>query len=160
MRWHIQSPDNGTMNVLFLFQQQRNEREQQILVMEEEIMKKYMKFAGLTVLLIVVLAFAVKGTVTSREYGQDTKDRAVLKQLEQEYIAEVKSLLANSGYENSGVMLNYVKEGDVMYYTITVHHDGISVLNEAEKSVLKAQILALAFELPECYFQQEFLSFS
>lgn len=123
-------------------------------------MKKTIKFAGLTLLLIVVLAFAVKGTVTSREYGQDTKDRVVLKQLEQEYITEVKTLLENSGYANSGVMLNYVKEGNTMYYTITVHHEGISVLNDAEKSILKAQILALAFELPECYFQQEFLSIS
>jgi hypothetical protein len=123
-------------------------------------MKKNIKFAGLTLLLIVVLAFAVKGTVTSREYGQDTKDRVVLKQLEQEYITEVKTLLENSGYANSGVMLNYVKEGNTMYYTITVHHEGISVLNDAEKSILKAQILALAFELPECYFQQEFLSIS
>ena len=123
-------------------------------------MKKTIKFAGLTLLLIVVLAFAVKGTVTSKEYGQDTKDRVVLKQLEQEYITEVKTLLENSGYANSGVMLNYVKEGNTMYYTITVHHEGISVLNDAEKSILKAQILALAFELPECYFQQEFLSIS
>lgn len=123
-------------------------------------MKKNIKFAGLTLLLIVVLAFAVKGTVTSREYGQDTKDRVVLKQLEQEYITEVKTLLENSGYANSGVMLNYVKEGNTMYYTITVHHEGISALNDAEKSILKAQILALAFELPECYFQQEFLSIS
>lgn len=123
-------------------------------------MKKNIKFAGLTLLLIVVLAFAVKGTVTSREYGQDTKDRVVLKQLEQEYITEVKALLENSGYANSGVMLNYVKEGNTMYYTITVHHEGISALNDAEKSILKAQILALAFELPECYFQQEFLSIS
>lgn len=123
-------------------------------------MKKNIKFVAGTLLLIVVLAFAVKGTVTSREFGQDTKDRAVLKQLEQEYITEVKELLANSGYENSGVMLNYVKEGDAVYYTITVHHEGISVLNDAEKSILKAQILELAFELPECYFQQEFLSIS
>ena len=123
-------------------------------------MKKNIKFAGLTLLLIVVLAFAVKGTVTSREYGQDTKDRVVLKQREQEYITEVKTLLENSGYANSGVMLNYVKEGNTMYYTITVHHEGISALNDAEKSILKAQILALAFELPECYFQQEFLSIS
>ena len=123
-------------------------------------MKKNIRFIIGTIALIIVLAFGVKGTVTSREYGQDVKDRTVLKQLEQEYITEVRTLLENSGYANSGLMLNYVKEDGVMYYTITVHHEGISALNDAEKEILKSQILALAFELPECYFCQEFLSIS
>ena len=121
-------------------------------------MKKNIKLIIGTLALIIVLAFGIKGTVASREYGQDVMDRTVLKQLEQEYISEVLTLLENSGYANSGVMLNYVKEGGVMYYTITVHHEGISVLNEAEKAILKSQILALAFEVPQCYFQHEFLS--
>lgn len=123
-------------------------------------MRKNVKFLVVTLLLIVLLALGVKGTVASREYGQDKTDKTVLRQLEKNYIADVKTLLRNSGYENSGVMLNYVKDGEVMYYTITVHHDAITALTEAEKSVLKAQILALAFELPDCFFQQEFLSIS
>lgn len=123
-------------------------------------MKKNVRFLLGTVLLIVVLAFALKGTVASREYGDDKTDRTVLKQLEKEYIAEVKTLLSNSGFENSGVMLNYIKDGDTLYYTITVHHDKITALNDAEREVLKSQILALAFELPECFFYQEFLSIS
>lgn len=123
-------------------------------------MKKNVKFLVGTVLLIVLLALGIKGTVTSREYGQDKVDKAVLRQLEQTYVSDVKTLLTNSGYENSGVMLNYVKDGDTMYYTITVHHDAITALTDAEKSILKAQILALAFELPECFFQQEFLFIS
>ena len=123
-------------------------------------MKKSVKFFVGTLIVVVLLALGIKGTVVSREYGQDRTDRAVLRALEQEYISEVKTLLTNSGYENSGVMLNYVKDGDTLYYTITVHHDAITTLTDAEKSVLKAQILALAFELPECFFSQEFLSIS
>ncbi len=123
-------------------------------------MKKNMKFMVGTLILVVLLAFGIKGTVSSREYGQDKVDREVLRQLEQTYISDVKTLLTNSGYENSGVMLNYVKDGETMYYTITIHHESISALSDAEKSILKAQILALAFDLPECFFQQEFLSIS
>ena len=123
-------------------------------------MKKNVKFVLGTLILVVLLAFGMEETAASREYSQDKADRAVLRQLEQEYINEVKNLLQSSGYENSGVMLNYVKEGENMYYTITVHHNGISALTEAEKAVLKAQILALAFELPDCFFQQEFLFIS
>lgn len=123
-------------------------------------MKKSVKFFVGTLIVVVLLALGIKGTVVSREYGQDKTDRAVLRALEQEYISEVKTLLTNSGYENSGVMLNYVKDGDTLYYTITVHHDAITALTDAEKAVLKAQILALAFELPECFFSQEFLSIS
>lgn len=123
-------------------------------------MKKSVKFFVGTLIVVVLLALGIKGTVVSREYGQDKTDRVVLRALEQEYISEVKTLLTNSGYENSGVMLNYVKEGDTLYYTITVHHDAITTLTDAEKAVLKAQILALAFELPECFFSQEFLSIS
>ena len=79
----------------------------QISLREEDIMKKNVKFLVGTVLLIVLLALGIKGTVTSREYGQDKVDKAVLRQLEQTYVSDVKTLLTNSGYENR-LILRYV----------------------------------------------------
>lgn len=122
-------------------------------------MKKSRGFVLVTVLLIAITVFSVTGTVKSQSREGIKIDTEHYKQMEREYVREIKSYLSEQGFENSGVMLTYVSYGSsTRQYTVTVHNEKISGLSESEKAALKNEILELAFEAPGCTFFGEFLS--
>ncbi len=122
-------------------------------------MKKNIGFILITTLLILATALSISGTVMSQSRTDVKIDREYYEQLEREYVREIRSYLAEQGYENSGVMLNYISGGgSARKYTVTIHNEKIDTLSDAEKAVLKSEILSLAFDVPECTFFQEFLS--
>lgn len=122
-------------------------------------MKKSRGFVLVTVLLIAITVFSVTGTVKSQSRAEIKIDTEHYKQLEREYVREVKNYLSEQGFENSGVMLTYVSYGSsTRHYTVTIHNEKISGLSESEKVTLKNEILELSFEAPECTFFGEFLS--
>lgn len=121
-------------------------------------MKKSRGFVLVTIFLIAITVFSVTGTVKSQSRAEIKIDTEHYKQLEREYVREIKSYLSEQGFENSGVMLTYVSYGsNTRQYTVTIHNEKISGLPENEKAVLKNEILELSFEAPECTFFGEFL---
>lgn len=122
-------------------------------------MRKSLGFFGVTVGLVLFLAFCITGTVKCQSSSDFKADREYYGELEQKYVREIREYLAGQGYEDSGVMLTYVSGGgSTRKYTITVHNEKINELPEEKKTVLKNAILGMAFEIPGCTFLQEFLS--
>lgn len=99
-------------------------------------MKK--RFVFVTVMLILLTVFCTTGTVIGMENGKDNVDEKYYRQMEKEYVATVRQLLQDKGYENSGVSLTKVLyEDGTREYTLSVHHKRIANLAEEERAVLE-----------------------
>lgn len=121
-------------------------------------MKRRGFFWIMTLLLIGVIAFSITGTAMSHGNRNLEIREEHYRQLEQEYVQEVRKFLAECGYENSGVMLTHVvTEDGSREYTVTVHHRRLDKLTEDERREIGKNILEIAFEVPGCDFLQEFL---
>ncbi len=122
-------------------------------------MKKNRGFILITMVLIVITAFCITGTVKSQSSENVKIDAEYYEQMEKGYVREIRNYLSETGYENSGVMLTYVSTGgNARKYTVTIHNEKINKLSESEKAVIRNEILGMAFEVPGCTFFQEFLS--
>ena len=74
--------------------------------------------------------------------------------LEEEYVEEIKNLLNELGYENSGVNLTMVADGQGnRSYQVKLHHKRISRLSEEEQEVLFKTIEDMAFQVMGCEFK-------
>ena len=83
------------------------------------------------------------------ENGKERMDESGYKQVEKEYVTQVKSYLQKEGYENSGVILTKViYEDGSREYTLSVHHKRILKLSEFERE-------SLCEALKNCAIQQE-----
>lgn len=115
-------------------------------------------FILLTVCLVFVAAFCVTGTVISEHDPGAKEVEAYYRQLEQELVQEIREYLAVAGFENSGVTLTRVLDGDgVREYTITIHHGTIDRMDEAAREKLTEQLSELVFVADNCTFCHEFL---
>lgn len=99
-------------------------------------MKK--RFVLITVVLIMITVFCTTGTVMGMEKDAARVDEKYYKQMEKEYVTQVKSYLQEEGYENSGVTLTKVLyEDGSREYTLNVHHKRIDKLSESEQNALR-----------------------
>lgn len=83
-----------------------------------------MKKIGLAAVVIMVVFFGVTGIVKSAENRELAVACAEREQSEAMFVQEVRKMLNESGYENSGINLSRVtgeKEGWV--YTVRIHHN-------------------------------------
>ena len=115
----------------------------------------------ISVILVLVAAFCICGTVLSQSDSRYLIDEKYYRAMEQTYLQEVKTLLAEEGYRNSGVMMTKVIEADgSRSYTVTIHHGRIDRLPEAEKQSLLADCASIAFPVEECTFSHTLLNIS
>ena len=119
-----------------------------------EKLAKEVLFVVLTFAVSMVIAFFISGTVVSQADGKVTVDEECYPLLEEEYVEEIKELLNELGYENSGVNLTMVAdtEGN-RSYQVKLHHKRISRLSEEEKATLLATIEDMAFRVVGCEFE-------
>ena len=93
--------------------------------------------AFITVILILIIAFCICGTVFGRDKGASWVKAGYYQSMEQEYVQEIRSLLEEKGYCNSGVTMNRVIEEDgTRQYTVTIHHRRIAALNHDQQEQL------------------------
>ena len=106
-------------------------------------MKK--RFVWFTVLLVLITVFCTTGTVMGMEKGNVKVDEKFYRQMEQDYVSQVREYLNDEGYNNSGVALTkvYYEDGD-REYTLNVHHKRIEKLTSAEREQLRQQLLNFA----------------
>ena len=72
-------------------------------------------------------------------------DEKYYKQMEQEYVTQVRGYLQGEGYENSGVALTKVLyEDGSREYTLNVHHKRIEALSEVEQNALREVLAGFA----------------
>lgn len=110
-----------------------------------------------TMLLVLIAALFVGCTAMSRtDIGTRELEEYYLTK-EQTLTEDVYELLAMEGYENSGVMVTRVVEGDgSRLYTIAVHHKRINLLDDKEREMLQSQVEGLVFEDEACSFFIDF----
>jgi len=121
-------------------------------------MRKNGRFLLCVVILGLIIISSTLGTAMSCNACPGDIRKADYRQMEQEYVQQVRTFLDDSGYGNSGVMLTYVTDGEgSRIYTVTIHHERLESLSFTEKQEIGKAILALAFEAPDCAFCQEFL---
>ncbi len=109
----------------------------------------------ISVLLMLVTAFCISETVVSRNKGGSVMDRAMKNQYyadaEQEYVKALKELLTERGYGNSGVMMNYVVDGEgIRSYTVAVHHRRLGRLSNGARQELKEECREIVFSAEGC----------
>ena len=111
-------------------------------------------FGAVTVLLLLVTIFCVKGTVTSRgsdEHGKRNRYYAVL---EQEYRDRTRQLLEEQGLRDCGINIRWIADVDgSREYTISLHHRKLSRMTEEEKSALKDMLIKVEFQDEACSFR-------
>ena len=121
-------------------------------------MKKSMAAVIFTLVLIILGAFCISGTVISQEKGRSRVEEKYYHECEQAYVREIRNFLGEQGYKNSGVTMTYViSENESRKYKVTIHHKKISALDEAEKQRLRHACTEIDFPVEDCLIFHEFL---
>lgn len=111
-----------------------------------------------SIILIMVTAFCISGTVVSQEKNGQQIETKYYREMEKEYVSAVRSLLAQKGYQNSGVTMTEVVEADgSRSYTVTIHHKGIDALSDTGKQELLKECDTLLFPDESCNISHKFL---
>lgn len=110
-------------------------------------------FRVLTVVLVLIIVFCVKGTVASRESVECGKRNHYYAVLEQEYLDRTHQVLEEQGLSGCGVNLRWVADGNgSREYTILLHHRKLNRMTEEEKSDLTDMLAKMEFQDEACSF--------
>lgn len=100
--------------------------------------------------LIGITAFCISGTVYSSEKVERRGREKYYREIEAEYVKEVRFFLNEEGYSNSGVtMTKVIDEEENRNYTMTIHHHGIGNLQQEEQEQLQEELLQIRREKME-----------
>lgn len=127
--------------------------------MKRERKIKLGSFLAITLVLILVTAFSVTGTVMSQG-NQDLEIKEEYYQImEEQYVDKVRQYLVAQGLKNSGIMLTrVVGEDGSRVYTLTVNHQKLQKLSEEEHLKLEEDLKEMEFQTIDCSFRREFQS--
>lgn len=119
---------------------------------------KNLKWILTTIVLILVTAFSIAGTVISKNDFKAGELEQYYLQKEKQLTEDVRDFLNQKGYRNSGVTVTRVVESNGnREYTVTVHHGDIDRMTEGERTVLAGEMGNLTFEDEHCTFSMNFL---
>lgn len=122
-------------------------------------MKNAGRLSGTTAVIIMLVAmiiFCTSGTLLCLDTKLNRTEELGYRILEREYESELRVLLEEKGYSNSGVTMNsIVQEDGVRSYTVTIHHKKIEALDNVEKRALAAECQGIEASVENCsvYFQ-------
>lgn len=120
--------------------------------------KKGIYFGGAVIGLSMLIIFMLTITVRSQSKIEIAQMERYYRELEAEMVQEVRQMLNEKGYDNSGISLTrVVNEDGSREYTLTIHHKKITQLSEAGRADLKLELETCNFEAQNCSFNQEFL---
>ncbi|MCM1193845.1 MAG: hypothetical protein NC123_18615 [Butyrivibrio sp.] len=116
------------------------------------------RFWAATVILVSVAALSFAGTVLCGADLSGAEPEGCYREKEEQLVKDTRAWLNRSGFDNSGVMLTRVVEGNgSRTYTVTIHHREIDRLEEAEREALARELAAFAFEDGSSTFYYKFL---
>ena len=111
-----------------------------------------------SVVLILVIAFCISGTVMSQGKNAGRVEARFYRELEQAYVNEVRLFLEERGYENCGITMTKVIEKDgERNYTVTIHHKKLDNLSDLEQRKLLTECGRIEFPVTECGFSHKLL---
>lgn len=112
----------------------------------------------ISVICLLVTVFCILGVRTGKNSRTSKLEEKYYREMEEDYVSEIRSLLTKEGYENSGITMTWaIDEKGERIYTVTIHHGRIDRLSEKEKSALIAECKAVEFPDKECCFRHKFL---
>lgn len=121
--------------------------------------KKSISFVILVILSVLIIVFCTTETVMSQSKTDDKSKKQYFAKMEKEYYDDLKQLLEEKGYSNSGITIRWVSDdGENRTYTVLIHHRGIDVLSEEEKEALIYELSQAEFDDLRCSFCYEFLT--
>lgn len=111
----------------------------------------------ITVALVLIIAFCISETVIGQDKGDAKAKEQYYQTAEREYVQEIRRLLKEEGFSNSGVTMNRVIEADgTREYTVTIHHRRIEGLSDEQKKGLLSECQELGFPVENCSIFHEF----
>lgn len=114
------------------------------------------RFGVLTVILVLIIVFCIKGTVLSRENNEHDRENRYYGVLEQEYLDKLRQLLEEEGFRNCGVNIRWVTDGDgSREYTVHLNHRKLNRMSEKDKMVLSDILSEAEFGDEACSFSYE-----
>lgn len=112
----------------------------------------------ITVILVLIIAFCISGTVLSQNKGASRVEEQYYHAMEQEYVQGIRGLLEEKGYRNSGVTMTRVTEEDgTREYTVTIYHRRIMKLSREQQKELIEECRMVDFPVEDCNFCHKFL---
>lgn len=114
------------------------------------------KFGIITVCLIFLIIFCIKGTVMSRGNDQRAEENRYYYILEQEYVQNTREYLREQGFDNCGVMMTRVTHEDgSREYTVQIYHRKLVGMPGREKTVLLDRLSQAEFGRETCIFRYD-----
>lgn len=111
-------------------------------------------FGIVTIFLILLIVFCVRGTVMSKENMGDARENERYAAWEQSFVERTRSTLAGHGYRNSGITMTWTRNQEgKRTYIVSVHHGGISRLAREEQEQLVQTLLQEKFGDGDCEIQ-------
>lgn len=121
--------------------------------------KKNTSFVILVILSVLVILFCAKETVIGQNKADSRREKQYYAAMEEEYRNNMRQMLADKGYSNSGVNVRWAADEDgARCYTVIIHHRKIDRLDEKEKEALLKVLMTAEFDDEKCSFQYEFLT--
>ncbi len=104
--------------------------------------------------LLGILFFSISGKAAGEDLA---KSEQYYRELEKQYVKDVKEYLSENGLENSGVMLTKVIcDRHTREYTLSVHNKRIHYLTDEQKAKLLQDIIDMEFLEDGCSFSHVF----
>ena len=108
---------------------------------------------------VLIIVFCTTETVMSQGKADKKAEKKYYASMEKEYHRNMKRLLDEKGYLNSGITIRWISEADgTRNYTVMIYHRKIENLNEQEKEELMHELFQTEFEDERCMFHYEFLT--
>ena len=100
-----------------------------------------------------ILFSSISGKAAEGIFAKEAKSEQYYRELEKQYVEQVKQYLDSTGYENSGVMLTKViYDKETREYTLSVYNKQLEALSETEFMELKRALQNLEFTEKGCSF--------
>lgn len=120
-------------------------------------MRRNLGFILFTIVLVLVTGCSAGSVAMCRSGSTVRVNEQYYIDMEEDYVEEVKHLLADAGLPDAGVMLTHVREEDgTRIYTLSIHHRNYQCLEQREREDLSNAVHACSFEKENCVFVQEF----
>jgi len=111
-----------------------------------------------SIVLVLVIAFCITETVVSQSNEARCIEEKYYDEMEDAYLTELKQLLTEEGYRNSGVtMTRVIDEAGVRSYTVSIHHKLICKMSSGEQEQLAKMLGTVTFADTSCAFCHKFL---
>ncbi|MDE7019068.1 MAG: hypothetical protein K2P65_16120 [Lachnospiraceae bacterium] len=121
--------------------------------------KKNISFIITVILSVLVILFCTKETVIGQSRADMSSQKLYYAPMEEEYVAQMRQMLANKGYSNSGITIRWVLEEEgTRVYTVMIYHKWIDRLDEKGKEALLQELEQTEFIDQYCSFCYEFLT--